>query len=77
MTDRATMWCLPVDIYRVDETHMKDKKDLAILKVFFSLSHYPIFLHCNLRFSLAYKRGSRAPHEVEWINPSRTDQAEP
>ena len=39
---------------------MKEKKDPAILEAFFSLV-FLFFLHCNPRFSFAYKRESRAP----------------
>ena len=41
---------------------MKEKKDPATLKAFFSLVLL-LFLLCNPRFPFAYKRGSRAPHE--------------
>ena len=41
---------------------MKEKKDPAILEAFFSLVLL-IFLLCNPRFSFAYKRGSKTPHE--------------
>ena len=39
---------------------MKEKKDPAILEVFFSLVLL-LFVRCNPRFPFAYKRGSRAP----------------
>jgi len=43
---------------------MKEKKDLAILKAFVSLSlSFFFFLHCNPCFPLAYKRESKASHE--------------
>ena len=53
---------------------MKEKNDPATLKAFFSLVLL-IFLICNPRFSLAYKRESRTPHEEdpEPIDPSRSD----
>ena len=41
---------------------MKEKKDQVTLEAFFSLVLLN-FLLCNPRFPLAYKRGSRAPHE--------------
>ena len=41
---------------------MKEKKDPATLKAFFSLVLL-IFLLFNPRFPFAYKRGSRTPHE--------------
>ena len=45
---------------------MKEKKDPTTLKVFFSLCLVPLlFLCCNPCFLLAYKRGSKAPHEGE------------
>ena len=40
---------------------MKEKKDPATLKAFFSLSILLVFLLYNPRFLFAYKRGSRAP----------------
>ena len=43
---------------------MKEKKDTTILEAFLSLVLL-IFLRYNPRFPLAYKRGSRAPHEGE------------
>ena len=50
------------------------EKDPAILEAFLSLVLL-LFLRYNPRFSLAYKRESRAPHEgdLEPINPSRSD----
>ena len=42
---------------------MMEKKDPATLEAFFSLSILLLFLLYNLRFSFAYKRGSKAPHE--------------
>ena len=42
----------------------KEKKDSATLEAFFSLVLF-LFLLCNPRFSFAYKRGSRVPHERE------------
>ena len=53
---------IPIDIYRIDRTRMKEKKDPATLEAFFSLV-LVLFLLCNLRFLFAYKRGIRAPHE--------------
>ena len=41
---------------------MKEKKDPTILEAFLSLILL-LFLRCNPRFLLAYKRQSRAPHE--------------
>ena len=41
---------------------MKEKKDPAILAAFLSLV-LPLFLRCNPRFPLAYKRKSKAPHK--------------
>ena len=46
---------------------MKEKKDPATLEAFFSLSLsliFLLFLRCNPRFPLAYKRESRAPHKM-------------
>ena len=49
-------------------------KDSAILEAFLSLVLL-LFLRYNLRFSLAYKRKSRAPHEEDRsIGPSRPDR---
>ena len=53
---------------------MKEKKDLAILEAFLYLVLF-LFLRYNIRFPLAYKRESRAPHEGDPkpIDPSRSD----
>ena len=40
VTDRATHGAVPVDVYRVSGTHVKEKKDLAILEDFFSFSFF-------------------------------------
>ena len=40
---------------------MKEKKDPAILEVFFFSLVLLLFVLCNPRFPFAYKRGSRAP----------------
>jgi len=49
---------------------MKEKKDPVILKAFLSLVLL-LFLHCNPRFPLAYKRESRTPHEGD-LDPHKT-----
>ena len=41
---------------------MKEKKDPVTLEAFFSLVLL-LFLHCNPRFPVAYKRRSRVLHE--------------
>ena len=55
---------IPVDIYRIGETHMKEKKDPTTLEAFFSLVLL-LFLLCNSCFPFAYKRGSRTPQQGE------------
>ena len=47
---------------------MKEKKDSTILEAFFSLVLL-LFLRCNPRFRLAYKRESMTPHEGGRIHP--------
>ena len=47
---------------------MKEKKDPAILEAFLSLVLL-LFLRCNPRFPLVYKKESKAPHEGDLIDP--------
>ena len=62
VTNGTTTWeAVPVDIYRIGRTRMKEK-DPTILEAFFSLVLL-LFLRCNPCFHLAYKRGSRTLHE--------------
>ena len=53
---------VPIDIYRVDGTRMKENKDPATLRAFGSLSCSSLSLYYNPCFPLAYKRESRASH---------------
>ena len=50
-----------IDIYRIDGTRMKEKEGPTALEVFFSLVLL-LFLLCNPRFPIVYKRGSRTPY---------------
>jgi len=51
---------------------MKEKKDPATLEAFFSLVLL-LFLLCNPRFPLAYKRENRVPHEGDQPIKTRSD----
>ena len=66
VVNRSQRGAIPVTIYSIGGTHVKEKKDAAALEAFFSL----VFLLFSLwslsvicAFPFAYKRGSRTPHD--------------
>jgi len=58
VTDRATRGAIPIDVYRVDGTRVKEKKDPTILEDFFSFtfSSFPSIVTCAFPWPIKGKQ---------------------
>ena len=75
VTDRARRGAVPVDIYRVGGTRMKDKKDLAIMKAFGSLLFFSFLFAVTRAFPYPIKE--KAGRLTKGIDRLRPDLMEP
>ena len=67
----ARRGAIPVTIYSIGRTRIKEKKGPAVLEAFLSLDLPPLSL-CNLLFPFVYKRGNRMPHGGDGGTPLYT-----